>query len=155
MAIRGCAILIVLIMLGAFTICNARELNFNVCEQVSAKQLAALSRIKLFPSEQENGCQWSKKPGDMAYFQIGVIESQENLRGYFQKELPPNFELDKINDLGDRGLMTASEGYLSVIAIRKGDWVLISTVNFLNIKHGSGKQKILWDIYGGILQKLQ
>ena len=155
MVIRSCAIYIILIILGAFTICNAGELHFNVCEQVSAKQLATLYRKKLFPSEQENGCLWSKNPGGMAYFQIGVIESQKNLRDYFQKEIPPNFTLKKINDLGNRGLMTASEGYLAVIVIREGDWVLISTVNFLNIKHGGEKQKILWGICRGILQKLQ
>lgn len=155
MTIRRCAIYFILIVLMAFTICNAGELKFNICKQVSAKQLAALYKSNLFPSEQENGCQWSVKPGGKAFFQIGVIESQENLRGYFEKKIPENYNLKKINNLGDRGLLTESEGYLDVIVIREGDRVLISTVDLLYIKQGNGRQKILWDVYRGILQKLR
>ena len=152
---RSGAIFIVLYLLCAFTQCYADGINFNVCKHVSGEQLAAIYPKKLFPTEQERGCQWSNRPGGIPYFQIGVIESQKNLRDYFHKEIPLNFELKKINDLGDRGLMTVSEGYLAIIVIREGDWVLISTVNSLYIKRGSEKQKYLWNIYRRILQKLQ
>lgn len=155
MAIRGCTFSIIFILLVPFPFCNAGELNFNVCEQVSARQLAALYRTKLFSSEQENGCRWSNEPRGMTYFQIGIIEGQKNLRAYFQKAIPSDFTLMKINDLGDRGLMTTAEGYLAVIVVREGEWVLVSTVNYLFIKHRSERHKILWDIYRGILKKLQ
>ena len=152
---RSGALLIVLYLLGVFTQCYAEGINLNVCEQVSDEQLAAIYPKKLFPTEQERGCQWSNKPGGIPYLQIGVIESQKILRDYFHKEIPPDFELKKIKDLGDRGLMTVSEGYLAIIVIREGDWVLISTVDSLYIKQGGEKHKYLWNIYRGILQKLQ
>lgn len=152
---RNYSIFFVFYVLVAATLSYADEANFNVCKRVSDKQLATIYSKKLFPTEQEGGCQWSNKPGGMAYFQIGVIKSQKNLREFFQKEIPPNFFLKKINDLGDRGLMTVSEGYLAIIVIREGDWVLISTVNFLYIKHGGEKQQYLWDIYRGILKNLR
>jgi len=152
---RNGIILIIFYVLGTFTLCYAEKLSFNVCKQVGEKQLSAIYSKKLYPTEQENGCQWSTKPGGMASFQIGVIESQKNLRDFFQKEIPPNFELKKINDLGDRGLMTVSEGLLDIILIRKGNRVLISTANSLYIKHGSERQKNLWDIYRRILKRLR
>jgi hypothetical protein len=154
LAYRGWAIFIIFFLLGAFPRCFAGEKKFNVCEQVSDDQLTGIYQKKLFPIEQERGCQWSDKPGGRVYFQIGVIESQKNLRDFFQKEIPPNIELKKSNDLGDRCLLTVSEGYLAVVVIREGDWVLVSTVNFLKIKQRSEKQKYLWDIYRGILRKL-
>lgn len=150
----GCAIFSIFMVIGPFKHCFADEINFNVCEQVSDEQTAAIYHKKLFPIEQERGCQWSTKPGGMAYLQIGVIESHKNLRDYFQKEIPPNYELKKIDNLGDRCLTTVSEGYLSVIVIREGDWVLISTVNFLKIKYGGEKQEYLSDIYRNLLKNL-
>ncbi len=151
---RGCAIFLIFLVIGPLKHCFADEINFNVCEQVGDEQLAAICQKKLFPIEQERGCQWSTKPGGMAYFQIGIIESQKNLRDYFQKEIPPDFELKKIDNLGHRCLTTVSEGYLSVILIRDGDWVLISTVNLLNIKYGGEKQEYLSDIFRRILRNL-
>jgi hypothetical protein len=152
---RSGAIFIIFYFLGVFTQCYAEGINLNVCEQVSDEQLAAIYPKKLFPTEQERGCQWSNKPGGIPYFQIGIIEGNKNLREYFHKEIPPDFELKKIKDLGDRGLMTISEGYLAIIVIREGDWVLISTVNSLYIKQCSEKHEYLRNIYRGILQKLQ
>lgn len=153
-AYRGSAIFIVFFLLGAFTRCFAGDIRFDVCEQVSDSQLIGIYQNKLFPIEQEQGCQWSDQPDGRVYFQIAVIESQKHLREFFQKEMPPGTELNKINGLGDRCLLTVSEGYLAVIVIREGDWVLISTVNFLKIKPRSEKQERLWDIYRKILINL-
>lgn len=155
MPITRCAIHTVLIIIGLLSLCNAEELSFDVCELVSPKQLADLYPSKLFPSHQENGCRWSNTPNGMAYFQIGIIESQKNLRHFFDKDIPPNYKLRRINDLGDRGLLTESKEYLSVIVIREGSWVLISTVDLLYIKQGEKRQKMLWAIYRGILQSLR
>lgn len=154
MSIRGCAIYVVLIVLGSFMVCAASELNLNICEQVGSERLALLYRSTLFPNEETNGCRWSDRPGGKAFFQIGVLKSQKNLSDFFEKTLPPDFELIKINELGDRGLMTVSKGYLAVIAVREGDWVLISTVDLLYLKQGEERQKVLWDIYREILQNL-
>ena len=60
----------------------------------------------------------------------------------------------KISDLGDGGLMSVGEGELGVVVIRKGDRVLLSAVTFLDIKPGSKKQAVLWDIYRHILQQM-
>lgn len=153
--IRSCSIFILFLILATITPCIAGDLNFNVCEQVSARQLSEIYSSKLFPKEELNGCRWSDKPGGIAYFQIGIIKSQNNLKQFFQKEIPTNYKLKKIDGLGDRGLMTEAKGYIDVIVIRKGDWVLISTVDLLYIKNEDARQKILWDIYHRILQTLQ
>jgi hypothetical protein len=155
MPIIRCVLYTVLIILGLLSIGNAKELNIDVCELVSPKQLADLYPSELFPSHQANGCRWSNTPNGKAYFQIGVIESQKNLRQYFEKDIPANYKLKRINDLGDRGLLTESKGCFSVIAIREGSWVLISTVDLLYVKQGDERQKILWDIYRGVLQSLK
>lgn len=68
--------------------------------------------------------------------------------------MPQNYKLKKISDLGDRAMMTVTDGLLSVVAIREGDWVLISTVDLLYIKQGGQKQEHLWDIYRRILRRL-
>jgi len=53
---------------GAQTPCFAIDINFSVCEQVSVQQLSSISQTKLFPIEQERGCQWSNKPSGIPYF---------------------------------------------------------------------------------------
>jgi hypothetical protein len=149
------AVYAILIALSPFSIGNADGLRFKVCELVSSEQLAALYPSTLYADQKENGCRWSDTPRGTAFFQIGIMESQKNLRHYFEKEIPANYKLKRINDLGDRGLLTESKGYLSVIAIREGSWILISTVDLLYIKQGDERQKMLWDIYRGILQSLE
>lgn len=148
-------IIIVFFVLGTFTLCDADGIDVNVCKQVSDAQLAAIYPRTLFPTEQKSGCQWSNNPGGRTYFQIGVIESQKNLRDFFHKEIPPGFNLKRINDLGDRGLMTVSEGILNVVVVREGNWVLISTADLLYIKNGGQRQKMLWDIYLKILENFK
>jgi hypothetical protein len=41
-----------------------------------------------------------------------------------------------------------------VIVIRKGDRVVQSSATFLDIEPGSAKQRVLWDIYRGILDRI-
>jgi hypothetical protein len=139
----------------AHSLCFAGDINFSVCEQVSVKQLTSICQVKLFPVEQERGCQWRNNPSGIPYFQIGIIESHNNLRQFFEKELPANYSLMKVNDIGDRGLMTVSGEYLSAVVIRDGNWVLISTLNNIKIKMNSVKHDALWDIYRGVLHKLR
>jgi hypothetical protein len=136
-------------------ICQANALAYPVCDMVEPEQLAALYPSPLFPSQQKNGCRWSDKPGGRATFQIGIIESPKNLRRFFEAKIPADYRLEKIKDLGDRGLYTHVRGYLSVVAIRQGSWVLISTVDLLYIKAGDTRQRQLWDIFRGILKSLK
>lgn len=149
------AICTILITLNPFIIGHADDHIPPVCKMVSSEQLAALYPSKLYPSQQENGCRWSATPNGKAYFQIGIIESAKNLRQFFEKKLPPNYQLKRISDIGDRGLFTESGGYFSVIAVREGNWVLISTVDLLYIEQDDPRQTILWDIYRDILQGLR
>lgn len=136
-------------------ICQANALTYPVCDMVEPEQLAALYPSPLFPSQQKNGCRWSDKPDARATFQIGIIESPKNLRQFFEAKIPADYRLDKIKDLGDRGLYTHARGYLSVIAIRQGNWVLISTVDLLYIKTGDTRQRQLWDIFRKVLKSLK
>ncbi|MFZ0451991.1 MAG: hypothetical protein WAL98_22390, partial [Desulfatiglandaceae bacterium] len=76
------------------------------------------------------------------------------LREYYNKNLPASVKLEKINGIGDEGLVNVSEGTLGVVVIRKGKLVLQSAVTFLDIKPGSKKQAILWGIYRRIVQQL-
>ena len=142
------------IVLSFAIVSSANELAFSVCSMVSPRQLAALYSTALAPRRQANGCRWSDAPDGTAIFQIGLIQSSKNLRQFFEKQIPVNYRLRKTDDLGDRGLYTESRGYLSVIAIREGSWVLISTVDLLYIKQGDERQTVLWDIYRKILQRL-
>lgn len=144
-----------LVILGLPFVCHANQQVVPVCEIVDSGQLAALYASKLYPSQQENGCRWSVTPDGKAFFQIGVIESHKNLRQFFEKKIPLDYRLKKITDLGDRGLFTESGGYFSVIAIRDGNWVLISTVDLLYIKPGDTRQTVLWDIYRNVLKNLR
>ena len=73
---------------------------------------------------------------------------------YYNKNLLASVKLEKINGIGDEGLVNVSEGTLGVVVIRKGKLVLQSAVTFLDIKPGSKKQAILWDIYRRIVQQL-
>ena len=136
-------------------ICQAKALTYPACDMVDPEQLAALYPSPLFPSQQKNGCRWSDKPGGKATFQIGIIESPKNLRQFFETKIPADYRLDKIRDLGDRGLFTHTRGYLSVVVIRQGSWVLISTVDLLYIKTDGTRQRQLWDIFRGILKSLK
>lgn len=128
--------------------------KIDVCGQVTAQQLAALSRKPLYPTAQENGCFWSQTPRAMAYLHIAVHESSKPLREYFNKELSSTTKLEPITDLGDEGLMSVVEGSLGVIIIRKGGKVLQSAVTFLDIDPGSAKHRVLWETYRGILSRL-
>jgi len=139
----------------AHSLCVAGDINFSVCDQVSVKQLTSISQVRLFPVEQARGCQWRNNPSGIPYFQIGIIESHNNLRQFFDKELPANYSLKKVTDIGDRGLMTVSGEYISAVVLRDGDWVLISTLNNIKIKMNSVKHDALWDIYRGVLYKLR
>lgn len=154
MTFIGPTIFTALIILSPF-IGHANDHVPPVCAMVSSEQLAALYPSTLYPSQQENGCRWSATPNGKAYFQIGVIESPKNLRQFFEKNIPSKYQLKKISDIGDRGLFTESGEYFSVIAIREGSWVLISTVDLLYIKKDDARQNILWDIYREILHSLE
>lgn len=149
-----CTLCAVLLVVAHASVCGADEVPRTVCEMVSPRQLAALYPSTLYASRQENGCRWCDAPNGTAYFQIGIIRSPKPLRQYFEKQIPANHQLGKINDLGDRGLFIESNGYLSVIAIREGGWVLISTVDLLFIKQGEARHELLWDIYREILKSL-
>jgi hypothetical protein len=154
MTFIGYTIFTMLIILSPF-ISHANDHVPSVCAMVSSEQLAALYPSTLYSSQQENGCRWSTTPNGKAYFQIGVVESPNNLRQFFEKNIPSNYQLKKTSDIGDRGLFTEYRGNLSVIAIREGSWVLISTVDLLYIKMEDARQHLLWEIYREILQSLE
>lgn len=142
------------LVLGLINLSTARDKNIKICSLVSREQLSQLYKKKLYPKEYMDQCFWSKKPDGMAYFDIQYHEYQKPLREYFNKELSDTVSLEKITDLGDDGLMTVVDGSLGAVVIRKGDWVLQSAVTFLEIKPGSHKQKVLWDIYREIIERL-
>ncbi len=133
---------------------RSAEDNLDICRQATAEQLAALSRKPLYPTAETNGCFWSEKPGAMADLDIRILETDQPLRSYFNKNLSPSVKLVKITDLGDEGLMSVSEGSLGVVVIRKGNKVLQSAATFLDIEPGSKKQTALWSIYRRILKQL-
>ena len=126
----------------------------DICKQVSAAQLNKLYRKHLYPTASENDCFWSEKPGGMADMDIRVRDADLPLRDYFSKPLPSHVKLVKITGLGDEGLMSVGEGTVGVVVIRKGKYVLQSAVTFLDVKPGSKKQAVLWDIYRNILKKM-
>ncbi len=128
--------------------------EIDICKQVSASQLKKLYRKHLYPTASDNECFWSEKPGGMAEMDIKVRVAVLPLRDYFAKPLPSRFKLVKITDLGDEGLMTVGEGTIGVVAIRKGNHVLLSSPTFLEIKPGSKKQTLLWSIYLKILKQM-
>lgn len=141
--------------LDTLTVCQAKNINIDICNQVSTEQLTKLYRKQLYSTKNNNGCYWSEKPGSMAYFDIGLHKQYKDLREYWNKELSSNITLEKITDLGDDGLMAVSEGDLGVIIIRKNKWILRSAVTFLDIEPGTEKHKVLWDIYRGILKNIK
>jgi len=126
----------------------------NICAQVSADQLKKLNRKPLYPTATENGCFWSEKPGGMASLDINVHKARRPLRAYYNKTLPSGVKLETISGIGDEGLVNVSEGTLGVVVIKKGKLVLQSAVTFLDIKPGSKKQAVLWDIYKHIVDQL-
>ena len=130
------------------------EARLDVCALVSAEQLAALSRKPLYSTPQDNGCYWSREPGAMAYLHIGVHDSAQPLRGYFNAELAPTTRLELIIDLGDEGLMSVVEGELGVVVVRKGGRVLQSAATFLDIEPGSARQRVLWEIYRRVVERM-
>ncbi len=132
----------------------AKEKDINICSLVSTEQLAGIYKKELFPTEQRRSCFWSEKPGQMAYLQIGYHIEEKDVRQYFHKELPSHVKLEKINNLGDGGLMAVTGEHLEVIVIKKKKKILKSTVSFLDIEPGSHQHKQLWDIYRTILEKL-
>ncbi len=131
----------------------AAEKTVDYCGLVSNEELAKLYNKKLYPTAEDNGCMWSEKPGGMADLDLNVHQSKRDLRKYFAAELPSNVKLVKFIDLGDGGLMTVSDGSLGVIVVRKGSRVLQSAATFLDIKPGSEKQKMLWQIYARALDQ--
>lgn len=141
-------------LLWSITPCAAADKDIDICSLVTQDQLSHIYRKPLFPKEYRHQCLWSKTAGGMAYFDIQYHKYKRPLREYFNKKLSDIVILEKIDDLGDEGLMTIVEGSLGVIVIRKGDWVLQSAVTFLDIEPGTDKQKILWDIYREILKQL-
>ncbi len=128
--------------------------EIDVCKQVSAEQLKKLYRKPLYPTASDNECFWSEKPGEMADMDIKVRDADVPLREYFADPMPSDVKLVKITDLGDEGLMTVSEGALGVVVIRKGKQVLKSAVTFLEIKPGTDRQAVLWDVYRKILKQM-
>jgi hypothetical protein len=128
--------------------------SINICQLVSAEEIAKLHRKKLVPNKEAKGCYWSKKPNSMAYLHIGVHKYRRELRKYFSEKIPPHVKLKEIKDLGNGGYMTITEGSLGIIVVKKGDYVLQSAVTFLDIRPGSDKHKLLWKIYKRILDKL-
>lgn len=133
---------------------QAAGAELDICGLVQAEELAALSRKTLFPTGQDSGCFWSLTPGGMAYLHIAVHDMHQPLRDYFFPELPSHVRLEYIDDLGDEGLMTVTEGTLGVVVIRKGQRVIQSAVTFLEIEPGSPKQQALWNIYRRILDRI-
>ena len=128
--------------------------EIDVCKQVTAGQLKQLHRKQLYPTAYDNECFWSEKPGGMAEIDIKVQDADLALRDYFATPLPSRFKLVKITDLGEEGMMTVGEGVIGVVVIRKGKQVLLSSPGFLEIKPGSKKQVVLWDIYRNILKQM-
>ena len=129
----------------------ATETSVDYCALVSDAELAKLYRKKLYPTAEDNGCMWSETQGGMADLEFNVRQSSQDLRKYFNADLPSNVKLVKITDLGDDGLMSVGDGTLGVIVVRKGDRVLESAATFLDIEPGSDKQKTLWQIYARAL----
>ncbi len=125
----------------------------DYCALVSKAELAKLDRKPLYAKGSDNGCMWSEKSGGMAYLDVGIFDSQRKLRTYFATDLPSNVKLVKITDLGDAGLMSVADGTIGVVAIRKGNKILQSAATFLDIKPGSEGQKVLWQIYGSVLNQ--
>lgn len=82
----------------------------------------------------------------MAILQIGYHNKEKELRQYFHKELPAHVKLEKIEDLGDGGLMAFTGDHLEVVAIKKKNLVLKSTLAFLDIDPGSKQHIQLGDI---------
>lgn len=128
--------------------------EIDVCKQMSQAQLRKLYRKHLYPKAYDNECMWSETPGGMAELDIKVRDAYLPLRDYFAKPLPSRFKLVKIRDLGDKGMMTVGEGTIGVVAIFKGKRVLLSSPGFLDIKPGSKKQAVLWEVYRKILKKM-
>lgn len=143
------------LVIGFPPVCAAKSGgDIDICKQVSSAELKKLYRKKLYPTASYNECFWSEKPGGMAEIDIKVRDADLPLRDYFAKPLPSGFKLVKITNLGDGGLMTVSEGTIGVVAILKGKRVLQSSPGFLDIKPGSKKQAVLWDIYRRILKRM-
>lgn len=128
--------------------------DLDVCNQVSAAQLRKLYRKHLYPTAYANHCFWSEEPHGMADMDIRVQDVRGPLRAYFVKSLPSRTKLVKITDIGDEGMMSVGEGTLGVVVIRKGKRVLLSAVTFLDIRPGSKRQSVLWDIYRRILKQM-
>jgi len=128
--------------------------SLNICQLAKEDLVSKLYKKQLVASGEGKECLWSLKPGGMAYLHITVHERYQELRKYFNENLSTMVKLEKITDLGDEGLMTIAEDSLGVVVIRKGNYVLQSAVTFLDIKPDSEQQKVLWQIYTEILDKL-
>ena len=128
--------------------------DLDMCKQVSAGQLKKLYRKHLYPTAYPNHCFWSERPHGMADLDIKVQDARGPLRAYFVKPLSSRVKLVRISGLGDGGLMSVGEGTLGVVVIRKGKRVLLSAVTFLDIRPGSKRQAVLWNIYRHILEQM-
>jgi len=150
-------LILALTMLGSTVFLPPRDATgatLDICAQITAEQLTSLYRKPLVPTAQDNGCFWSLEPGTMAYLHIGVHDRFQELRRYFNEELPSHVLLVEIRDIGDEGLMSISEGTLGVVVIRKGNRVLQSSVTFLDIEPNSTRQQVLWDVYRHIVEQM-
>lgn len=145
------ALLICLFTVGPI---SAKEKDIDICSLVSNEQLAGIYKKPLFPTAQRRSCFWSEEPGAMAYLQISLQKNNKKLRDHFFKDLPEHVKLEKINDLGEGGLMGITRGKLELIVIQKKQMVLKSNVTFLDIEQGSKKQENLWKIYRTILSEM-
>jgi hypothetical protein len=150
---EGLAALAVGLLIG-FAPLSAFGKDIDVCKAASKSELRQLYRKPLYAKAYGEHCLWSERPGGMAEFDIAVGDNFQPLRKNFDDPLPKRFKLVKITDLGSEGLMTVGEGTIGVVAIRRGDRLLKSAVTFLDIKPGSSKQKVLWNIYRRILKQM-
>ena len=103
-----------------------------------------------------------KKDKDFATLQMKLLtESEEkrkkqHLEKFFhilrKLEIFEPLDNDALTDL--TLLLDLKNIPVDKVVVKKGDWVLQSAVIFLDIEPGSEKQKVLWDIYRGVLEKL-
>lgn len=128
--------------------------EIKLCDWVTDEQIKKIYRKPLVKSGEGKQCLWSKTAGGMSYFDISIHSKFQDLRKYFAPKIPSYVVLQKIDDLGDEGLMTVTEGSLGVVIIRKGELILQSAPTFLDIEPGSIEQQALWDIYRTVLDKL-
>ncbi len=161
---RSFCILAAIVLIIALSGCSSSEEKstessnvteeIKICDWVSDEQIQKIYRKPLVKSGEGKQCLWSKTAGGMSYFDISIHSKFQDLRKYFAPEIPSYVVLQKIEDLGDEGLMTVTEGSLGVVIIRKGELILQSAPTFLDIEPGSTEQQALWDVYRSVLDKL-